>query len=452
MRLLLVLVAFFGGAVAQTFTPNDFARGFYVKPAADGPVQALELPLEVYRLAQQPALADLRVFDAQGLEVAHTVLNVQKPAQAPRRVAVPFFRLGSATLPADLELSFSQPSGTTLELRSSEPGVPGERGPYLLDARAIGGSVAGLSLNWGETGPFVTTLTVETSPDLERWSRAAVVTVAWLADGPSSEVALPQTAAAYLRLNTAENEPLPPLRAVVATVAASAIPPARRWLRLSPTEQVTGRYTFFADARLSVDRARLGLPKQNTLLELEVFSAAGEDVPAGGVAGDTISGLDERVWTPRFGGLAYRLAGRAPNPPFRFSPTTDRLWQVRVAAAGGGLGDEVPTLELGYEPQTLVFLSRGGGPYTVAYGSPTASPSAFDKNAFETVLAVDTVLQTLPRSRAGASFELAGAAALAPAAPFVWRRVVLWASLVAGVGVLEVVAFGLVRQLDTSAK
>ncbi len=185
---------------------------------------------------------------------------------------------------------------------------------------------------------------------------------------------LPQTVAAYLRLSTAEGEPLPPLRAVVAPVTGATKPPERRWLRLSPTEQATNRYTFFADARLTVDRARLELPERNTLLEL------------------------------------------------------------------------------GYEPQTFVFLSRGSGPYMVAYGSPTAPPSAFDENAFETTLAVDTLLQTLPRSRAGAPFELAGSAASAPTAQFAWRRVVLWVSLVAGVGMLGVVAFGLIRQLDASAK
>ncbi len=153
--LLLGVVALFGGAAAQTLMPDDFARGFNVDPAADPPVQALDLPLEVYRLVQQPALADLRVFDAQGLEVAHTMLNVTRPAQAPWRVAVPFFRLGDtplATVPTDLELRFSQPFGTTLELHSSEPGILGERGSFLLDTRALGGSVAGLSLGWGKRG------------------------------------------------------------------------------------------------------------------------------------------------------------------------------------------------------------------------------------------------------------------------------------------------------------
>lgn len=160
---------------------------------------------------------------------------------------------------------------------------------------------------------------------------------------------------------------------------------------------------------------------------------------------------DPTFWTQRFNGVVYRPqpGTQAPEtPPVRFSPTTDRLWQVRVAAAGGALGGAAPRLELGYRPQTLAFLTRGRGPYLVAYGNASAPPTAFGEQAFIGVLPAGAALASPPRGRAGAPFDLAGADAPTPTPPFPWRRVALWSSLFAGVSGLGVLAFRLFRQLE----
>ena len=455
----LLFLGSFAGAPAQplesALTSADFVQGFEVVPVGDAPVQVLELPLVVYRGSQQAGLADLRVFAADGSEVPHAVLDAADPPAAVRQVRVPFFGLGDPVrledgeFPGDLRLRLEQPSGTTLELRTAD--LPGQRKAVLLDLRAARGAVTGLAFDWRAQGAFALALEAQTSRDLAAWSPLGTLTLARPVGERQerSSVPLPPTTAPYLRLRPFGDEPLPPLRAVSATVTVPGRATLRRWLTLSPSAADQNRFTFGTDARLRVDRARLRLPQANTLVDLELLSAsspASEGVP---------DDADPTFWTRRFSGVVYRPqpGTQAPEtPPVRFSPTTDRLWQVRVAAAGGALGGAAPRLELGYRPQTLAFLTRGRGPYLVAYGNASAPPTAFGERAFASVLPAGTVLTSLPPGRAGAPFDLAGADAPTPTPPFPWRRVALWSSLFAGVGGLGVLAFRLLRQLEPSER
>ncbi len=450
----LLLLGSFAGALAQPLiqplTSADFAQGLEVVPVGDAPVQVLELPLAVYRGSRQPYLADLRVFAADGSEVPHAVLNAADPPAAVRQVLVPFFSLGGPVrlegneFPGDLQLRLERPSGTTLELRTTD--LPGTEATVLLDLRAARGTVTGLTFDWRARGAFALALEAHTSPDLTTWTALGTLTLVRSGgdERRQTSVPLPPTTAPYLRLSPLGDEPLPPLQTVSATVTVPGGATPRRWLTLLPVAANQSRFTFSTDARLRVDRARLRLPP-NTLVELELLSTSRPALE--GLPDDA----EPTFWTQRFSGVVYRPqpGTQAPGtPPVRFSPTTDRLWQVRVAAAGGALGGAALRLELGYRPQTLAFLTRGRGPYLVAYGNVSAPPTAFGEQAFASVLPAGTVLASLPRGRAGTPFDLAGANAPLPTPTFPWRRVALWSGLIAGVGGLGVLAFRLLRQLE----
>ena len=105
-------------------------------------------------------------------------------------------------------------------------------------------------------------------------------------------------------------------------------------------------------------------------------------------------------------------------------------------------------LEIGWVPEQITFLARGSGPYQLAFGSAVAN------NAEQPVA---ELLRTLDRSetkvtptaaRIGERVVLGGDSSLHPGpAPLPWRRILLWAMLVGGVGLLAAMAMGLVRQM-----
>jgi hypothetical protein len=102
-----------------------------------------------------------------------------------------------------------------------------------------------------------------------------------------------------------------------------------------------------------------------------------------------------------------------------------------------------------YAPAQLVFVPRGAGPFSLAYGSHRAKASRFDAEALLAALGPDA-RKTLPIATAtlGAVKTLAGKDALsAPPPPPPIKTYVLWAVLIASVGVLAVLALRLLRKL-----
>ena len=112
--------------------------------------------------------------------------------------------------------------------------------------------------------------------------------------------------------------------------------------------------------------------------------------------------------------------------------------------ASGGVGSGVPSLQIGWVAQKLVFAARGPGPFQLAYGSARAKPAAF---------AIATII---PGYKTDAEFKvksatlgepriLAGAGQLR--ASWDYKKLTLWSSLIFGVGLLALMAYRLSRQL-----
>ena len=159
-------------------------------------------------------------------------------------------------------------------------------------------------------------------------------------------------------------------------------------------------------------------------------------------------------WRRRGGGLVYKLMLQGEglaSEPFCFEPTTDPLWQLEVSDTGGGFGGARPTLELGWNPHRLVFVARGEGPFTLAYGSAAVALGS---------AALDPLLQDLesqrlgvaPATASGSPFTLGGPARLEVKKVLPWRRIGLWSLLVAGVLGMAWMAWRLARDMQRSDK
>jgi hypothetical protein len=121
--------------------------------------------------------------------------------------------------------------------------------------------------------------------------------------------------------------------------------------------------------------------------------------------------------------------------------TPFRYWLVRVLRPTGSASSSAPRLEVQWRASNMLFLARGAGPYTMAYGSGSAMGAA-------------APLASLPNSLApltatlGSPVILGGESRLkASLAPDGWRNIILWIMLIAAVAVLAWMACRLIKEL-----
>jgi hypothetical protein len=191
-----------------------------------------------------------------------------------------------------------------------------------------------------------------------------------------------------------------------------------------------GEFTFDIGAPLPIDRINIELPEPNSVVQMEVLSRASEKEPWGLVA--------RRAF--------YRLRDRSTelqNSDLSVPLVSHRYWLLRLDRPEG-LGRGVPRLRVGWQPHELIFVARGGEPFTLAYGSGTAGSSE---------AALDAVLPNvrIEPARLAQAVELGGPARLRARSAFPWRSAALWSVLLLGVGVLAWMAVRLSKELRASA-
>lgn len=453
--LLLWLLLIAGPVTAAVPQPTDFAAGCPLPLVEDTGLYALTLPLVVYERLTRADLGDLRVFNGAGEPVPHALRRPPPPPDQPQtRLTVPFFALPArpASLAADLSLQVSrQADGTVIRVESGQAagqtgGQPVPSG-YLLDTSALQPPPAALELTWADNTAPVFTLALADSSDLSHWS--PLVDRAVLADlnaqGRSlslRRIALPRRPLAYIRLACLDCRPALILEAVTALATAPAPAEQWQWLRLDPEgiETVDGEQvvTYSLPARIAVTGLQLRFGRTNSLVRATIQSRPSTD-------------LD---WQTRARGSFYRLnleGKEQQNDPALCPPTSDTHWRLRMDA---GTEDraKAPQLELGWQPEELVFVGRGPGPYTLAFGSArlaTAPPDDLLLTAIGTAGSAPLVRRIEP----GPVSSLGGEQALQPDRPALpWQRILLWIILLAGVGLLAAMARTIYREIQAGKR
>lgn len=442
---------------AQAPRPDDFAYGMEIA-TGDGPVSPawrVALPLEVYRGLVRADRGDLRVFNARGEVVPH---QLRRPAAIattrPAPVALLLFPLRGDPARALRALRIRIEAGpTAVSLDAADAPAAGhtpavDTAPvtsYLVDARGMQGALAAFVLRWPPSAAqFVGRLELEASDDLDAWRRVGGGTIANLAAGEArlieNRLEILPTQARYWRLGWAGTPAPFMLEALQAEPAGprSALARATHRVAAQAVAARAGEFTVDLGVRLPVDRVNVTLPEANT------------------VARATLSVRDDAAqpWTPVAADLPlYHLMvdGRElRNAPRELPTTQSRWWRIELSPPGVQDGAAPPQLEVAWPPHELWFVTRGPGPYLLAWGSATAQPAE---------VALDAILPTTDGAVGEAARVAVATAALgarrtlggesrrvAPPPPFPWRAALLWAVLALGVLVLGVMAWKLARE------
>lgn len=433
-------------------TLAEFAYAIEMTPAAGTALQSVLLPLEVYRGVTRGDLGDVRVFDAGSREVPHALSLLAPTAAAPQQVELPLYPVPQSVRDAaqlDVSLRVERSSdGAVVELHRPEPLAGAQAAAvaaYLLDARGLRAPIVALRVQLEPGGAnYVARIGVEQSRDLAEFQRLptrsdAIARMDYLGQHIEQDRVEVQATGPFLRLSVPEGHFPARVTAVRAELAAAEIaPPAQQLLVQGRRLQgEPGVYEFELGGALPIERVAVELPEENTLVQAQLEARA-----------SATSAFEQR-----FSGPLYRLAqpgGEVRSAPIELGGARRRSLRLRVAAAGGGLGAQLPSLRVEYVPDQLLFIARGSGPFQLAYGQHATRASTFSASELRaaagvragTALAPQTVQLAQPR-------ELAGQKALTPPPPAPpIKKYLLWTVLIAAACVVVALALRAIRQLE----
>jgi len=466
-------LVFLAVAAGASIGPGDFAHGREIELRGAGPLQTLLLDLPVYRGTVEPQLGDLRVFNAAGESVPHAIRALAQPPPADSDVVkVPLFRLpriapgeplspgmnlaagGARSYRIDAEVSADgaivrlESGGAVSERTADEDAAPDPVPPpdlpaaYLVDVSQLRRPVVGLELALAQ-GPveFVVPLRIEGSDDLVHFrtmeTRAALTRLDQAGHRiENSRVDFTAARYRYLKVSWPGARLPVAIGAVRARLAPETEPPPRDAARISgrAIEDEAGTFLFDLGGEVPVDQVQVDLPDANSLVEAELFSGPGDTGP----------------WTRHYTGLFYELepSSLVRNPPVRCPVTRHRYFKLVVSEKGGGLGAGIPTLEVAWYPEQLLFITRGEGPFRLGYGRAAAASTRFD--ATELISTTRAGSREVPRETAtlGLEYPVAEPSVLeAPEEPTSMRTIALWAVLVLSVGVVLAMSLRLLRRM-----
>lgn len=437
-------------ALAIAAPRDDYAQQWPLRlSSADAGAYRVVLDDTVYRQARQPGLRDVDVIDGTGNPVPAAIYRPDGNDTGPTtRVSLPWFALPARSRNGTQDwqlISEVEADGRLRRVEARGLGRGASVGPQtalLIDASTVRTPIRALELDWAPGTALDATYRVEISDDLEHWRDVAAN--GRLVDLQQGGRRLLQRRIAfdtaglrarYLRLSPANPDAVAPIRAVAAELGATANPAPLRWRQLQGRRLAAqdgkdkgARFEFELDGRYPVQRIDVVLPG-NYAVRWTLESRDQADAPWQ---------LRLDTWT------AFRVGadGRSSSRPLS-ARTDDRYWRLR---ADGAVPAE-PTLRLGYQPESVVFIAQGAPPYVLVAGSARTVRDDLPLPQAMLALQAGRGADWRPaEATLGPMAALAGEAALqAPEPERNWRTWLLWAVLVIGALVVAGFAFSLLR-------
>lgn len=441
---LLPLVAFAG-------TPGDYAQQWPLKLHRDGEgAYRVVLDREVYRTARSPLLADLDVFNADGVAVPTALFAAAEPlAQAPRYVDLPWFTLpaGKAGRAQDIDvISERAPDGSVrrVETRLVAGADAPAGGAWLLDASRVREPIVALVLDWPASDDAIDiAYRVEGSDDLRDWRelqpRGQLVDLVRNGQRLRQDRIALDGGARYLRLLPQQQTTAPVLSGARAELAPTAGLPDWQWQELAGQgvdEKGVKVYDYDLGGRFPVERADIALSGNNAS-EWTLQSRDAADAP----------------WRMRAGPwVAFRVDGASQAdrsaPQALNGVVRDRYWRLSARTPT----PDMPALRLGYRPEVVVFLAQGRAPYALVAGSARATRAEAPLPQLLDAMRVQRGKDWQPGPAVpGKPQALAGEQAFEPApAKRDWKAWLLWGVLIGGALIVAAFAFSLLRKPDVS--
>lgn len=451
-----------------------------------GPYYRVALPADIYPLAQDAELSDLRVRGAQGAPLPWAWADAAGEAPpAIRRHAVPLFPLATAAQPSpalDAALLLQVRPDGTLAWRQPPAAKP-QASDWVIDTHAASGNLLTLTLRLAPQAQGLFSFSLEHSDDLRHWKMALPqANVAQLShQGQAlnqSEVDLGGLRARYLRLRWLGDGPAPALQSAEIQAYEQVLPspPPLQWQTATPMGCETTACTWRLPAHLPLDAVRLGLAQPNTVATVTLVGETDVTLVPGAqprrhrlftrhrdsaqIALPPGSGVQRQALLST---TVYRLS--LPGQPERSSPDLsldgNAYARLRLEARHSvqEWGATPPQLSVGTRSREIILLARDASNATISWGEPQATGipmplaqlmplGATQATGIGSVSLPAAAQSPGPAPKPQPTGQIETAAKAASASPHTpW----LWAALVGGLLLLAAMAYSLLKRMKPKA-
>ena len=408
--------------------PRDFALSLPVTAAPGSPVQRADLPAAALIALQRADHGDIRIYDAQhDRPLSLALFDPATTRQDQTHLDIMPITPGDRDTSAPMLVRVQHGDG----MISIETGRAGqvENAAVLIDTRRIHDPVVAIVLDAGLPPGRPVSFSIAASADLTTWTPLAEQALFQPAGGAGplggGKIVLPAVVieGQYLKI-TWPSAPATYVNGV--TIFTTHTPPPQRVTVATTGLTLTDAHT-----------AQFALPPAASPLALRV-AMTGQD----GVLPVHLSGRasTELPWTPlafaslRQGGIGAVL--ETGDPAFR---------QFKLAADDRSAGfSQAPRLDLQFAPASLVVAFNGAAPYRLVVGDAAARPTFFASHD----LVNDAATLPIASIAEGKERPVIDLDSTGRFSPFTSLAAGLWLVLLAGVGVLGLAAFKLVRAND----
>lgn len=426
---------------------DDYAWGFPVIVTEEASFYTVRLPIEVNRSVTDPELRDAGVYNGDDQPVP----RVFQPAsddveQIERTRSLPFIPL-FVNVPVsndDIRLLFERRGDyARVELTaddSPQQAAAGKLQSYVVDTRLLDEGIEALDLYWTQTeSGFIGEVTIEDSDDLHNWTVVGSAAIADLNQAAASIIqrraTIAPTTKDYLRLTwrrLPEDWSLAEISGVY-TLGVGNIVREQITLSHSATDATDGGRIFSLGGAAKIDQLRIALPQANTVINADLYLWSETQQRWYRVLQETWHhiGRDDTVV----------MSGPISIPRTRTS-------RIKVVVTRGQ-PDAALQLEVGWRPDTLLFLAQGPGPYVLAAGRAADAQSGYPQQRTYGVSSIAGLANGNGRSASatlGPRFSLGGADRLAVEDTINWRTLALWLGLGLGVAFVGFMALRILRE------
>lgn len=434
-------------ALAQTAEaperPENYTNVSTLTNSKNEGINRVELPLAVYRGVMSNDLADIRVFDNKGVPVPHALVSAEPPRSEMRAPIspprFPVYAEAGGDNQSEMKIEV-RADGALVKIESNKNSQPKALtvNSYVFDLIQLSDNIKALNLDFNTpTEGFVSKARIEASDDFKSWrtlvSGAPVMSLQFAGQAIAEKrIELPSTKSKYLKLTW--EGPAIGLSDIKAEFGEKFIQGERVGLTGNGRAgDKPGEYVFDLGARAPIDRIKFELPQINTVAPTQIYSRADEKSP----------------WQSRASATLYRLNYKGDSvvaPAISVAISNDRYWKIAVEQKGGGLGAGMPNLVAEYRPRQLVFVARGEGPFTLAFGKANAKQSSFSAESLIPGYQYSDEFK-LAQAQIGDARAQTVAVVAEAASPEQKKKWLLWAVLLAGVALLGGMAWKLSKQM-----
>jgi hypothetical protein len=376
-------------------------------------------------------MGDLRIYDSQGNPAPFLVRGVKGTVTIPPEKEVPLLvwdeKSGRFTSP-ELEITVSGSAVTILSGGAGER--DGSGALYLADLSDIKEDdpwPSKLVLDFQQTEFFNAPLLLRKSDDLSRWENYGPIQTAAFYNNPGTdrnEFNIPR--ARYILLDF--NGKVPPVHSARIRFNPVENPPVLRETVFSGTRGADGKTVrYYTEGYFPVQKLFFSISKPDSIgFSIRDRRTENDDWRYAGKA--TVYRIEAPGEAPLING-PIDVSGQGP------------YWELAIS--GEQTWTEVPAMAFLWEPREIVFLARGGGPWTLAYGNGKYGPQ-------ESSLNIQEGTEIFPARLGPASYVEPESGGMAGTER--WRQIILWGVLGLAAVVVSGLAFYAIRSISSEQK